>query len=114
MSSLRNLTTGAVLAKDIDLAKTFWQRTVGLISRHRIESDEGIWIDQCSAVHTMGMRAKIDVIFLDRKGYVLKVVRAAKPGATSISCPLASAVVETGASGHLGHDLLVGDRLALE
>jgi uncharacterized membrane protein (UPF0127 family) len=113
MSQLRNMTTGAVLADSIKPAKSFWQRTIGLIGKNEISSDEGLWIEQCSAVHTMGMHAPIDIIFIDRHGYVLRIARSVKPNLSHVSCPLAYAVVETGAAGHLGHDVLVGDQIAL-
>ncbi len=114
MGALKNLTTGAVLSSNVSLAGTFWQRTVGFLGREAIAPDEGIWIAQCSAVHTMGMRTAIDIIFLDRHSYVMRIVRSVKPNVSQIACPLAYAVVETGASCDLGHDLLVGDQLALQ
>ena len=113
MSTLRNLTTNTVIASHVVNAKTFWQRTVGFIGREQISWDEGLWFDGCSVVHTMGMRTDIDVIFVDRNGYVLRIVRSAKPNNSQISCPLAHAVIETGACAHVGHDLLVGDQVAL-
>ena len=113
MSQLRNMTTGEVLASNVRPAKTFWRRTVGLIGRSTVTSDEGLWIDQCSAVHTMGMHVPIDILFIDREGYVLRIARAVRPNTSHVSCPLAHSVVETGVAGDLGHDVLVGDRLAL-
>jgi len=108
------MTTGAVLASQVRTANTFWQRTIGLIGKNTITSDEGLWIEQCSAVHTMGMHTPIDIIFVDRQGYVLRIARSVKPNLSHVSCPLAYSVVETGAAAHLGHDLLVGDQIALD
>jgi uncharacterized membrane protein (UPF0127 family) len=113
MSQLRNMTTGAVLASNVRPAKTFWRRTIGLIGQRTVTSNEGLWIDQCSIVHTMGMHVPIDILFIDRQGYVLRIARSVKPNTSYVACALAHSVVETGAAGDLGHDVLVGDQLAL-
>jgi len=38
-----------------------------------LHAGEGLWITPCEAVHTIGMKFPIDVLFLDRKKKVLKV-----------------------------------------
>lgn len=114
MSSLYNATTGMLIADDIDRARNLWQRTVGLIPRDRIAANQGLWIDQCSTIHTMGMRCPIDVLFLDRQGHLLKIARCIPPNSGTIGCNAAQIVVEMGVSAAAGHDLLVGDRLVLE
>ena len=114
MSKLINLTTGDTIVSQMTLANTFWQRTVGLMGRSSISHDEGIWIQECSSIHTVGMRFSIDVIFVDRDGYILRIVRSVKPNLSQLVCHLAQSVIEIGCAAHLGHDLLVGDQLALE
>ncbi len=114
MSSLYNATTGLLIASEIERARNLWQRTVGLIPRDRINANQGLWIDQCSTIHTMGMRCPIDVLFLDRHGYLLKVARSVPPNSGTIGCNAALIVIETGVSADEGHDLLIGDRLVLE
>jgi hypothetical protein len=56
-----------------------WERLRGLLGRERLGADEGLWIANCSAVHTIGMRFPIDVVFLDRRGRVLKISRRLRP-----------------------------------
>jgi uncharacterized membrane protein (UPF0127 family) len=114
MSKLKNATTGSVLATDIERARNVWQRTVGLIPRERLSANQGLWIDQCSTIHTMGMRCAIDVFFLDRQGYLLKVARAVAPNSGTLGFNAAHTVIETGAGADEGHDVLIGDRLILE
>jgi uncharacterized membrane protein (UPF0127 family) len=69
-------------------------------------------LEPCPAVHTAFMRFAIDVVFLDREGYAVKIVRNLVPWRIAVA-PRAHAVVEM-AAGTLEHlDLSVGDRLFL-
>jgi uncharacterized membrane protein (UPF0127 family) len=112
---LRNASNGAVLARRVARASNFITRGVGLLGRAIVEPDEGLWIDHCSGgVHTMFMRATIDLYFLDRNDTVLKIVVGAKPNRLAITCRNSVTVVELGAGPELGRDVLVGDRLTLE
>jgi len=111
---LRNGTNGKVIATRIARATNFWTRGVGLLRHGTVSPDEGLWIDGCSAVHTMGMRATIDLYFLDKDGKVLRIVHAAKPNRLAFSCRDSASVVELGAGPEVGRDILVGDRLILE
>jgi uncharacterized membrane protein (UPF0127 family) len=113
MGLLRNAHTGAVLATRVDRATTFFDRLIGLLARSHVRRDEGLWIDRCSAIHTIGMRVHIDVIFLDKSGRVLKTVAAVAPSCFAIACKHAATVVELGAGALADYDLLPGDRLEL-
>lgn len=41
---------------------------------------DGLWIVPCRAIHTVGMAWPIDVVFVDRRGRVLRIVPALRPG----------------------------------
>ena len=110
---LRNASNGRVLASRVVRAENFIARGLGLLPRATVEEDEGIWIDGCSAIHTVGMRATIDLFFLDREGRILKIVNRARPNRLVISCARSVAVVELG-HGERPRDVLVGDRLVLD
>jgi uncharacterized membrane protein (UPF0127 family) len=112
--SLRNLTSGVVLATRVDRATNAWSRGVGLLPRRSVEPDEGLWIDGCSAVHTLGMRATIDLYFLDRDRRVLKIAPGVPPNRLAVTCRHAVTVVELGAFADAARAVAVGDRLALE
>ena len=103
-----------MIATRIARATNFWTRGVGLASAREVSPDEGLWIDGCSAIHTMGMRATLDLYFLDKDGKVLRIVHAAKPNRLAFSCRDSASVVELGAGPEVGRDVLVGDRLILE
>jgi uncharacterized membrane protein (UPF0127 family) len=111
---VRNVSNGSVIASRVARASNPWTRGVGLLPRRNVAPDEGLWIDRCSAVHTMGMRAVLDLFFLDKDGHVLKIANAVRPFRPVVGCRNAATVVELGAGDPGARDVLVGDRLALE
>lgn len=66
---------------------------MGLLAGQRLGDSEGLWINPCMAVHTIGMRFPIDVVFLDRHQAVIRVVANLPPYRFAI-CWRASSVVE--------------------
>ena len=68
-----NKTRGTVLADRADIADTSAKRRTGLLKHTGLEPGEGLWIVPCEGVHTIGMKFPIDVVFLNRKGTVLKL-----------------------------------------
>jgi len=111
---LRNATNGKVLATRVARASNFVTRGLGLLPCATVAPDQGMWIDGCSAVHTIGMRATIDLYFLDKDNRVLRIVSAIPPNRLAVSCRDAVSIVELGSGPELGRDILVGDQLVLE
>ena len=68
-----NRSRDVLLAERAILAGTSRERRTGLLGRDSLEKGEGLWIAPCEAVHTIGMKFPIDVLFLDKKRKVLKV-----------------------------------------
>lgn len=60
-------------------ARTFWQRMRGLIGRPSLNAGEGLLISPCSSVHTFGMKYSLDLVFLNMKGRVIKLVADLRP-----------------------------------
>jgi uncharacterized membrane protein (UPF0127 family) len=113
MAVLRNATTGQVVASNVIPATHWWARLTGLLSRGHITPEEGVWFDNCDAVHTVGMRAPIDIVFLDSDSRVLRVAPCVPPMRIAVVCVGAKAVIELG-EGSSARDVLQGDRLLLE
>jgi uncharacterized protein len=111
---LKNATTGEIIAENVRYADSWWDRLAGFIPKEIVAPDEGLWFRDCWAIHTMCMRAHIDVIFLDDKGRVVRADREVQLNRPVIACRGARSVVELGAGALEGRDLLVGDRLELE
>lgn len=61
------------MAECADIADTSEKRRTGLLKHEKLGTGEGLWIAPCEAVHTIGMKFPIDVLFLDKKRKVLKV-----------------------------------------
>ncbi len=111
---LRNCSTNAVIASEIDIASTSLRRCIGLLVRSKVAPHEGMWFPNSSVIHTIGMRAPIDVIFLDGEDRVVKFAADIRPNKPFVGCLGAKTVIELGAGALERTDLLLGDRLALE
>lgn len=84
------------------VARFPWQRALGLIGRRSLAPGQGLLIPRCAAIHTVGMRFPIDIVFVDRRGDVLRIDDCVPPFRFRV-CRGAEAVVElaAGASGRL-------------
>jgi uncharacterized protein len=111
---LRNLRTGNAVADDVEKANSLWRRFTGFLTYGKIRPDRGLWFDNCSAIHTIGMRERIDALFLAKDGRVMRIDYSVAPNRIAVICPGARAVVELGAAPVRRSDVLVGDLLALE
>jgi hypothetical protein len=54
-------------------------RLIGLARLHRDEAGPGLLIPRCAAVHTFGMRFRLDLVFLDRDGREIGRQRGVPP-----------------------------------
>jgi uncharacterized protein len=79
-----------------------------------MSDDEAMWFDGCSAIHTLGMRMAIDVLFLDRRGTIILLVAQARPWRPYISAPGARAVVELAAGACARAGIEAGMQLEVE
>ena len=48
-------------------AEDFISRLLGLHAHPPLQSNRGLWLRPCKAVHTIGLGYPIDVVFLDRR-----------------------------------------------
>lgn len=64
---------------EAEVARTFYERTKGLIGRRDLAVGRGLLIERCNAIHTFFMKFAIDATFLDRNNRVVKVVRNIRP-----------------------------------
>jgi len=74
---------GAVVCDTCLIAESPWLRTKGLLGRSGLDDDQGLWIPTGS-IHMWGMRFPIDVVYADREGRVVKLVRGIKPWRMSV------------------------------
>ena len=88
-----NLTRQTLLASSMEVADTAARRNKGLLGRDRLNAGEGLWIIPCESVHTIGMRFAIDLVYLDRKTHIRKLVSEVLPWRLS-GCLWAHSVLE--------------------
>jgi len=109
---LINAHTGHMVAAQVEPALTRRARKRGLLGRDSLDPASALVIAPCFAIHTIGMRFAIDVLFVDRGGHVLKIVtdldrwRFAAAGGAYAAIEFASGALASRA-------LAVGDRLYL-
>src|SRR5215469_14401655 len=66
-----NTTRGTTLGERIDVAESSLSRMVGLLGKSGLAPATGLLIMPSQAVHSIGMRFPIDVLFLDRNWRVI-------------------------------------------
>ena len=88
-----NLTRNTTLATCMEVADSGPKRNKGLLGRERLSTGEGLWIIPCEAVHTFWMRFSIDLVYLDSKKRIRKLVSEVPPWRLS-GCVTAHSVLE--------------------
>ena len=104
--------TRSAVALEVDVAATRSTRRRGLLGRDSLGATEGLLLSPCKAVHTVGMRFPIDVIFIDRDGRAVRIVSALAPWRIAMSAR-AKAVIELAAGTATASDIRIGDLLYL-
>ena len=90
----------SVLGREVPVALGLRSRLLGLALLPRRRVGDGLLISRCSAVHTFGMRFRLDVTFLDERGRPLRTVRGL--GAWRFAaCRGAAAVLEVPSAGQV-------------
>jgi len=106
-----NRTRGRLLVSEGWAARSFWSRLRGLLYRPPLRPGQGLWIESCNWIHTLGMGFPIDVLYLDQDGQVLRVALAMRPNRIGPLVRRASSVVELPVGAVEDSGTQVGDRL---
>ncbi len=64
---------------DVRCATRALERLIGLIGQPLPAPGTGVWIEPCRAVHTVGVRGALDVVFVSRNGLVERVCTHVPP-----------------------------------
>jgi uncharacterized protein len=59
----------------VSSARNFIQRASGLIFRKQLLANEVFHLKPCNSVHTFGMKYAIDIVYLDKTGVILKIIK---------------------------------------
>ena len=105
--------TGHVIASSVQLALTRRTRRSGLLGHNHLDPTVALVLAPCFMIHTAFMRFPIDVLFMSREGYAVRLVHALKPWRATAALG-AYAVIELAAGTLARHSVVAGDRLLLE
>ena len=110
LAGLRNERTGELVATSVEHATTRASRKRGLLGRDSLDPSSALILEPCLAVHTAFMRFAIDVVFVDKNGYAVKIVEDVPPWRIAVAVR-AHAVIEMAAGSVRRRDVALGDRL---
>lgn len=99
-----------ILGQNIKVADTFLSRLIGLMFIKEMKNMDGLFFDNCRAVHNSFVRFPIDVIFMNKENKVVKILRSFRPWRWSWIYFSASRVLELPAN-TVPSDLRQGDEL---
>jgi uncharacterized protein len=74
-----NKTKDVEIASSAKVASGFFQRLFGLMFRNNIKDDQALIFYQAPLIHTFFMRFFIDIVFLDKKMQVKRLVKSLAP-----------------------------------
>lgn len=101
------------LAKKVNVARSFFDRLLGLMFLKRFKNSDGLIIEQCKSIHTFFMRFSIDVVFFDKNLEIVKIIRKMNPWRMSGFYLNASSVLEL-PSNTIPDKVKKGDRLNIK
>ena len=102
-----------VISNDILVADNAITRMIGLMFKKKLIGADGLWIDPAPSIHTFFMRYSLDIVFVNSKKQVIKIIREMKPWRMTRYYFTARQVLEMPA-GKLPVDLKVGDVLEVK
>jgi uncharacterized membrane protein (UPF0127 family) len=102
-----------ILAKDVLIAEAMIDRLIGLMFRKQLTGSDGLLIDPCRSIHTFFMRYSLDIVFINKKNKVIKIIRDIKPWRMTWIYFRANKTLELPA-GKLPSDLKEGDILEVK
>lgn len=111
---IMNKTREQVLTNSARLARSYWERLVGLMGKKHLYQGEGLIINPCSSVHTHFMRFSIDVIYVSKEHVIVGIDHALRPWQIGHFYRKVQYVIELSAGTAHETGAQVGDRLILE
>jgi uncharacterized protein len=110
---LINQTKNTVLAEDLLISGSFFQRIKGLLGRKSLLSGQAMILSPCNSVHTFFMHFDIDVLFVDKNYRVIKAIAALKPNRITATYWQSCRVIELPAGKLNFTNTLASDQLRL-
>jgi uncharacterized membrane protein (UPF0127 family) len=108
-----NVTRQTFLSLGVVPADTHFARLRGLLGKLKLRNNEGIWVVPSSGIHTFGLLFPIDVIYLDEKNRVIRLVEHLGPLRISIVRKGCSSVLELPPRTIHSSNTRIGDELLI-
>ena len=109
-----NQRNGNIVSLQTRIANTWIKRLVGLLPEKKLTAGDGLWIQPCNSIHTIGMRFPIDVVFLDENHRIKKLGKSIKPYRFCSSLKGTKSVLELPVGSILSAGLQRGDKLLVQ
>jgi uncharacterized membrane protein (UPF0127 family) len=77
--------SGESINLTVKVTETFYERNRGLLALSALEESQGLLITPCRSVHTFNMRYALDIVYLNKKNKIIKIVKNMKPNRISYS-----------------------------
>ena len=103
-----------VLLSEVLPGNTFWRRLKGLLGRRELALQQGLLLEPCNSVHTLGMKFAIGVLFLSADNRILQLIPSLQPGRLSPIVKGAKKVLELHPERLQQGGLSLGDQLKFE
>jgi len=113
-STIINQRNGNIVSLQTRVANTWIKRLVGLLPEKKLNEGDGLWIQPCSSIHTIGMRFPIDVVFLDKNHRIKKLGKSVKPFRFCASLKGTKSVLELPVGSIVSAGLQRGDKLLMQ
>lgn len=97
-------------ADRVRVADSELARIIGLMFKKEMVGFDGLLIERCNSIHTFFMRYPIDVVFLDKKNTIVKIIRSVVPWRITLPRFKARKVLEL-QGGSLPISIIEGDVL---
>lgn len=110
---LKNLSKDIIVLDDIEIADKFISRLKGLLGKDNLREGQGLKIEPCSSIHTMGMKFPIDVVFVNKDHKIVHIIKDMKPYRLSPIIPKSFYVIETFGGTISNENLEIGDLIGL-
>lgn len=108
---MRAMCRGRVLVEQVTVARGFSGRALGLMGRAPLAPNRGLLLRPCAEIHTFFMRFPLDLIFMDDRDAVVRVVRNVEPWRMTFGGRGARAVLEAASGWMPGDAVRPGDRI---
>ena len=103
-----------LISEQVIFASTYWERLLGVHAIGGLKDGQCLLLKPCNGIHTFGLREPIDVVVLDNRGRVLRIMYAVRPNRVQIPKLGGHSTLELKCGMIEVNEIRVGDSLRFE